>query len=80
MGIYKFDSKWRTQDFYIDYEFEEVMYRWDHIKQTRYQKFYGKHNTQEKEIPHDQKLYNDAILYGVEITKEEYEQGKVKSE
>lgn len=56
------------------------MYRWDHIRQTRYQKFYGEHNTQEKEIPHDQKLYNDAVLYGVEITKEEYEQGKLKSD
>jgi hypothetical protein len=59
------------QDIYIDHDFEEVMYRWDHIAKKCYVKFYGKEESKEL-VPHDNRLYNDALLYGEQRTKEEY--------
>jgi hypothetical protein len=65
------------QDVYIDYDFEEVMYRYDLKTRKRYVKFYGKEESPYV-VPHDNRLYNDALLYGEQITKEEYEKGKPK--
>lgn len=59
------------KDVYIDYPFEEVMFRWDHEAEKIYVKFYGKEERQEP-VPYDNKLFNDALLYGNEMTKEEY--------
>ncbi|WP_077929465.1 hypothetical protein [Wohlfahrtiimonas populi] len=80
MGILKDDPRWGTEDLYICYDFEEVMYRWSYIDRKQYQKFYNGPNNQEQEVPYNQRLFTDAIMYGEEITKEEYEQGKLKSE
>lgn len=63
------------QDVYIDYDFEEVMYRWDHTTRKCYVKFYGNEEN-DRLVPHDNRLFNDALLYGEQITKEEYEKGK----
>jgi hypothetical protein len=63
-----------TRDVYIDYPFEEVMYRWDHIAEKVYVKFYGEEEKQTP-IPQDNRLFNDAILSGDEITRERYEMG-----
>lgn len=68
-------SIFEKDDVYIDHDFEEVMYRWDHIARECYVKFYGKEESK-KLVPHDNRLYNDALLYGEQITKEEYEKGK----
>ena len=65
------------QDVYINYDFEEVMYRWDHKSQLIYVKFYGEKESSNL-IPHNNRLFNDALLYGEQITKEEYEKGKAK--
>jgi hypothetical protein len=68
-------SIFETGDVYIDYDFEGVMYRWDHKLKLIYVKFYGKEES-DRIVPHDNRLYNDALLYGEQITKEEYEKGK----
>lgn len=64
-----------TKDVYIDYPFEEVMFRRMKSNGKIYRKFYGEEEFSEP-ISFDNKLYSDALLSGDEITKEEYEQGK----
>lgn len=72
MGI-NFDD-FVTRDIYIDYDFEEVTYRWDHQAKAVYLKFYGKPEKTDP-VPQDNRLYVDALRFGREITKEEYERG-----
>lgn len=72
MGIKLGDLDGR--DFYIDYDFEEVTYRWDHRTRTAYVKFYGAEESAKPVAP-DSRLYTDSILFGREITREEYEKG-----
>lgn len=64
-------SSFRERDIYIDYDFEDVKFKWDHKKEIFYRKFDD--DSHESIVPHDNRLLNDAILYGDEITKEEYE-------
>ena len=71
MGINK-GEEFSKRDIYIDYAFEEVMFRWDHIKREIYIKFYNKDEST-KPIPHDNRLFNDALRFGDEISKEDYE-------
>jgi hypothetical protein len=63
------------KDVFIDYPFENVMYRWDHIERKVYVRFYGE-DEKPTPIPHEGRLFNDAILSGDEITRQQYEQGK----
>jgi len=63
------------RDVYIDYPFEEVMFRWDYIEQKVYVRFYGSAEKSDP-IPHDNRLYNDALLCGGEISREKYEQSQ----
>lgn len=60
---------------YVDYNYEEVMFRWDHMRETQYRKFYGEDF--EIEVPFNNRLYCDALLFGNEISAEEYRNGKV---
>ena len=60
---------------FIDYPFEEVMFRWDHEQRQVYRKFYGQAEGTSP-VPTDNRLYNDAILYGDEITREQYVAGR----
>jgi len=64
------------KDVYIDYSYEEVMYRWEHKDERIFVKFYGEEEKTES-TPYDNKLFNDALLSGREISKEEYLEGKV---
>jgi hypothetical protein len=64
-----------TKDVYVDYSFEEVMFRRMKKDGAIYRKFYGEKESLEL-ISHDNRLFNDALLYGEEITKEEYDEGK----
>ncbi|MFY1665690.1 hypothetical protein [Pseudomonas sp. Pseu.R1] len=73
MGI-KDLSAFASRDVYLDYDFEEVTYRWDHLTQTAYVRFYGADESA-RPVSTDNRLYNDAVLYGREITKDEYEKG-----
>lgn len=63
------------KDIYIDYLFEEVMFRRVKKDGSIYRKFYGEKENSEP-INYDNKLYNDALLSGDEITKEQYLKGK----
>ena len=64
-----------TKDVYIDYPFEDVMFRRMKKNGDIYRKFYGEQESSDL-IPHHNRLYNDALLSGDEITQEEYEIGK----
>ncbi|MGQ7273732.1 hypothetical protein [Marinobacter sp. V034] len=65
----------RIRDVFVDYPFEDVMFRWSHNKKIIFRKFYGEMEAVEP-ISHKNRLYNDALLYGEEISKEEYFKGK----
>ncbi|WP_434779449.1 hypothetical protein [Neisseria sp. Ec49-e6-T10] len=73
MGI-KSSAQLATRDIYIDYDLEEVMFRWDFSKKQAYRKFYNEQ--EESLVPINNKLYNEVLLFGDEISKEQYEQGK----
>ncbi|ABD82120.1 hypothetical protein [Saccharophagus degradans] len=64
-----------TKDVYIDYPFEEVMFRRMKKNGAIYRKFYGEKESTEV-IHYQNKLYNEALLSGDEITQEEYEIGE----
>ena len=66
------------RDYYIDYNLEEVMFRLNHTSGLQYKKFYGEKEISDT-VPDHNRLFNDALLYGEEITREQYEQGKRKS-
>jgi hypothetical protein len=68
-------EKFAKGDLFIDYPFEDVMYRWDHLQQRIFVKFYGEPESPNT-VPHDNRLFNDALLYGDEISQEDYSLGK----
>lgn len=76
MGIGK-GSHLAIRDYYIDYPFEEVMFRWDCSNEKFYRKFYDQSECSIN-ILHDNKLLNDALLNADAVTKEVYEAGKRK--
>ena len=63
------------QNVYVDYPYESVMFRWDFHTKRIYRRFYGENESAEP-IPHDNHLYNEALLYGEEISQHVYESGK----
>jgi hypothetical protein len=67
-------EQFRDRDVYLDYDFEEVMFRFEHITRRFFRKFYGESN--EKEVLYDNRLLNDAILGGTEIDAKTYHEGK----
>jgi hypothetical protein len=73
MGIHK-EAHFDDNDVFVDYDFEEVMFRWDHVGRKVFRKFYGQDESSEA-IPSDNRLYNDALQFGDEITREEYARG-----
>ncbi len=76
MGIGK--GPWFAErDIFVDYPFEEVMFRWDHVAEEIYRRFYGQPEDVEP-IPHDNRLFNDALRFGDEITRERYDEGKAR--
>ena len=60
------------RDIYIDYDFEDVTYRWDHRQGTIHVRFYG-----EAESPSRLSTTTacSTMRCGREITREEYETG-----
>jgi hypothetical protein len=65
----------KERDIYIDYPYVKVMYRWDHVAAKMFIRRYGKAESPVP-VPHDDELVNEALLYGEEISKEEYLRGK----
>ncbi len=64
----------RERDIYIDYDFEDVKFRWDHQKEKFYRKFYDE--LEEEIVSHDNKLLNDAILSGRKLPKRNMKKAK----
>ncbi len=60
-------------DVYIDYPFEDAMFRYEYQTGKVFRKFYGE---AEVEVGYASNLFREAISAGKEITAEEYEQGK----
>ena len=59
------------KDVFIDYSFEEVKFRWDHKEKKIYVRFYGKEESPNP-VPYDNRLFNEALLSGEEISSEQY--------
>lgn len=74
MGITK-GPIFSERDVFVRYDFESVMFRWDHVKGLIYRRFYGELEHPEP-VPHDNRLFNEALLHGEEISREEYERGR----
>lgn len=74
MGVSK-GERFAKEDIFVAYDFEQVMFRWDHLEKKNYRKFYGKAEHPEP-IPQANRLLNDAFLFGDEITKVDYLKGK----
>jgi hypothetical protein len=70
------NEEFRKRDIYIDYDFEEVMFRYEHSTRRFFRKFYGESNDDEDEVPYDNRLLTDAILGGDEIDAKTYQEGK----
>ncbi len=64
-----------SKDVFIDYPYEEVMFRTEQLTGLIYRKFYGDSEFPEP-IPDSNNLFNESLLYGDEITRELYEAGK----
>ncbi len=53
------------------------MFWWDHKAKIIYRKFYGEMFG--VPVEHSNKLFNEALLHGAEITEEQYRRGKPKT-
>ena len=60
-------------DVYLDYPFEDVMFRWEYQTGKVFRKFYGQ---AEVEIDHTSNLFHEAMSAGQQITAKQYTQGK----
>ncbi len=65
------------RDVYIDYPFEDVMFRWEHQTGKVFGKFYGQ---PEREIERSSRLFHEAISAGQEISAHQYAVGKSAEE
>lgn len=62
-------------DVYLDYDFEDVMFRWDHQRRLIFVKFDGETEKQQP-VSHDNRLFNDALRFGKEISEAVYLNGR----
>jgi hypothetical protein len=62
--------RFTTEDVFVDYSFEDVKFRWDHAERKVYRKFYKQ--ADETEVSYQNKLYNEALRFGDEITRAQY--------
>jgi hypothetical protein len=74
MGISKAQL---DRDVFVDYDYEEMLVRYDHAARRFFCKMYGK--AQEVEVPHDNKLLNDALRFGEETDAQTYQAGKPRN-
>lgn len=64
----------KNRDIYIDYDFEEIMFRFDSKANRFFSKMYR--SDIEYEVPFNDTLLKDAIASGDEIDSETYHSGK----
>ena len=62
-------------DRYVYYGDEDVLFFSDAAAGKVWMKFVGK--VHDVEVPHDQRLFNDAIRFGREVTRAEYQAGAI---
>jgi hypothetical protein len=62
-------------DRYLYYDYEDALFFWDHQARRVMMKFIG--DAFESEVPHDHRIFNEAILSGREVTRAEYLAGQV---
>jgi hypothetical protein len=74
MGVSK-GERFASENIFVDYDFEEVMFRWNFSEKTFYRKFHGKVE-HPIPIPQANRLLNDAFRFGDEITETDYLKGK----
>lgn len=72
MGLSK--DKFKDRDIYLDHDFEEVMFKFNHKTRQFFKKFYGEEN--EYEVIYDDELLNEAMRFGDEIDERNYKTGK----
>jgi hypothetical protein len=70
-------ERFQQGDVFIDYDFEDVLFRFDAASRRYFRKFYGEPS--EHEVPHDNRLLNDAIRFGTETDRTIYEAGRPSS-
>lgn len=61
-------------DRYLHHDHEDALFFWDHRTRKVWMKFVGQ--SFDVEVLHDQRLFNEAIAGGREISRSEYEAGK----
>lgn len=74
VGISKADLD-EVNDVYVDYELEQVMFRWEASSRMVYRKFYGEDEAL-LPIEHSNRLFNEALSLGEEISAAEYKAGR----
>jgi hypothetical protein len=67
-------SAFQAGDVYIDFPYEEVMFRYEKDTGKVFRKFYGR--TAEDEISRELKLYAEARIAGTQTTPDEYRRGR----
>lgn len=72
------NKRLRRGDLYVDYDSEDVMFRWDSKLQKFYRKFAGE--SKESEVKYDNSLLTDALLNGDEISLGKYESSSSNNE
>ena len=74
MGISR-GSLGRNRDVFVEYELEEVMFRWDAGSAGVFRKFYGAAE-ETLLVDHSNRLFNDVLSFGDEIDSETYARGR----
>ena len=75
MGIS--NERFQQGEVFVDYDIEEVLFRYEPGTRRFFRKFYGE--SKEDEVPHDNRLLNDAIRFGDETDPETYYTGKPRA-
>jgi hypothetical protein len=67
----------KDRDVFVDYELEEVMFRWDAKTGRVFRKFYG---TDEEKLltDHGNRLFNDVLSFGDEVDAATYARGRAR--
>jgi len=68
------NGRFREGDVFIEFDIEDVLFRYEHGTRRFFCKFYGK--AKEVEVPHDDRLLNDGIRFGSEIDEYTYRAGR----
>ncbi|MFJ1466475.1 hypothetical protein [Massilia orientalis] len=76
MGISK-SALGKDRDVFVDYELEEVMFRWDAQSGQVFRKFYGA-DDETLLTDHSNRLFNDVLRFGDEIDAATYALGRAR--